>query len=71
MVLGPGDTATVAGAEMKAQVYIARHERREAAEAWKDRLTPEQYQHLLDNEKDFWLNINYGKTELLMVEDEG
>lgn len=56
---------------MKAQVYIARHERHEAAEAYAARLTPEQIEHLKETEGDFWLNIEDGKTQLLLIEDEG
>jgi hypothetical protein len=54
-----------------AKVYIARHERYEAAEAYAHRLSPTQIEYLKDNEGDFWLSIADGKAELLLIEDEG
>lgn len=55
-----------------AEVYIARHERDEAAEAYADRLSPIQLAYLKDNDGDFRLKINQdGSTQLLLIEDEG
>jgi hypothetical protein len=54
-----------------AKVYIARHERYEAAEAYEDKLSPFQIRFLKENERDFWLEISDIGTHLLLIEDEG
>jgi hypothetical protein len=36
-------------------IYIASHERHEAAEAYADKLTPEQIDQLKDEPHDWWL----------------
>lgn len=55
-----------------ANIYIARHERAEAAEAYKDRLSRQQIEALLETEADFWLKIDAsGQSQLLSIEDEG
>ena len=60
------------GVEMKTAIYIARHERNEAAEAYADHLTNKQKEHLRDNDADFWLYVFTGApAELLMIDDEG
>jgi len=58
---------------MTTEVYIARHERYEAAEAYASHLTEVQMEFLKDNEADFRLviNFNLGTSKLLMIEDEG
>lgn len=57
---------------IRADIYIARHERFEAAEAYADRLTPAQIECLKETEADFWLKIDHdGKAQLLSIEDEG
>lgn len=56
---------------MVAEIYIGRHERFEAAEAYVDKLTPEQVAYLKDNEGDFWLKISAEGSRLLLIEDEG
>ena len=56
---------------INASIYIARHERYEASQVYKDRLSPEQIEYLLDNEQDFRLEITEGKAQLLAIEDEG
>lgn len=54
-----------------AKVYIARHERYEAAEAYAEKLSPFQIKFLKDNEADFWLEIGDKGSNLLLIEDEG
>lgn len=55
-----------------AEVYIARHERHEAAEAYAQRLSPTQIAYLKDNEGDFRMQISQdGSVQLLLIEDEG
>jgi hypothetical protein len=55
-----------------AEIYIARHERFEAAEAYADRLSPIQIAYLEDNDGDFRLQIDSeGRCQLLLIEDEG
>lgn len=55
-----------------AEVYIARHERYEAAEAYAKRLSPTQIAYLKDNDGDFRLKIGTdGSAQLLLIEDEG
>jgi len=57
---------------INARIFIARHERYEAAEAYAERLTPEQREFLLDNECDFWFHVNAeGPNQLLAIADEG
>ncbi len=56
---------------MNCKIYIARHERHEALEAYSDRLSEMQKAYLQDNEGDFWLIISEGKSQLLLIEDEG
>ena len=55
-----------------AEVYIARHERLEAIEAYKERLSDRQIEYLRENDGDFRLQIdNNGSCQLLLIEDEG
>jgi hypothetical protein len=55
-----------------ARVYIARHWRNEAAEAYAKHLSPESIEYLKETESDFWLEIaSDGKGTLLEIEDEG
>lgn len=56
---------------MNAQIYITRHERHEAIEAYADRLSDTQKAYLRDNEGDFWLRLSDGTSQLLLIEDEG
>ena len=58
---------------LNVEVYIARHERYEAVEAYVSHLSEVQAQFLKDNEADFRLIINtvLGNSQLLMIEDEG
>lgn len=56
---------------MKASVYIMRHERFEAAEAYKNRLSAEQIEALKETEGDFRMEIDGDKVQLLLIEDEG
>ena len=53
------------------KVYIARHERHEAAEAYAEKLSPFQIKYLKDNDYDFWLELSdIGSNLLLIVEEE-
>lgn len=55
-----------------AEVYIARHERHEAAEAYANRLSPAQIEYLKNNDGDFRMRISTdGHVQLLLIEDEG
>lgn len=56
---------------MNTRIYVARHERYEAAETYKDRLNDVQRQFLLDNDSEFNIVIDKDKTYLLEVIDEG
>lgn len=56
---------------MIATVFIEQHERFEAVEAYKDRLTPEQVDEILDADESALvrLDIRNGKTEVMIIEE--
>ena len=53
-----------------ASIFIARHERAEAAEVYKGRLSAAQREHLLDNGADYFLTLyQNGEVSLSSIED--
>lgn len=73
MVSGPGDHAADEGAKVIAKIFIARHERHEAAEVYASRLSQTQIEYLKENEGDFWLETDSEahRAVLWLIEDEG
>ena len=58
---------------MNASIYVARHERLEAIEAYGQYLTETQKEAIRENEEDLNIVIDYdkGTSTVLFIEDEG